>query len=138
MMKIFTLSAYETSAEAFFSTLQKKQTDLVLDVRKKNTSQLCGFTKGKDLAYFVPVITGADYVHDLLFAPSDGLLEDYLKHRIDWLTYKEKYQKEMQAKDAAACFHEKYKKYRSVCLLGTAVRKRKSHSEALLELLQEK
>jgi hypothetical protein len=58
--KIFLLSAYETSAADFFQTLVRNKADLMLDVRQGNTSQLCGFTKKKDLAFFVPQLTGAD------------------------------------------------------------------------------
>ena len=81
MAKIYTLSAYETSAQEFFSSLRRHQTDLVLDVRLKNMNQLCGFTKRKDLKFLVPELTGATYVHDLRFAPEDVLLERYLHHR---------------------------------------------------------
>ncbi|MGN1023019.1 MAG: hypothetical protein ACI4OJ_05945, partial [Lachnospiraceae bacterium] len=61
--EFFTLSAYETSAEAFFTALKDHHTDLVLDIRLHNSNQLCGFTKERDLAYLVPALTGADYIH---------------------------------------------------------------------------
>ena len=60
---VFTLSACETEARKFFETLIGEKTDLVLDVRRRNTNQLCGFTKQKDLEYFVEKMVGASYMH---------------------------------------------------------------------------
>lgn len=51
MQHIFLLSAYEITAAAFFQKLKQERTDLVLDIRLNNTSQLCGFTKEKDLSF---------------------------------------------------------------------------------------
>lgn len=135
MQEIFEMSAYETSAELFFETLKQHQTDLVLDVRLKNSNQLCGFTKRKDLAYLVPAITGAKYCHDLAFAPSDSLLDAYLQHRISWDAYCERYQKEISESHAVDHYQKEYKDYQHVCILGTATRKRRSHSEVLVRLL---
>lgn len=45
MKNLYVLSAYETSAEKFFESLKQFKVDLVLDIRQKNDSQLCGFTK---------------------------------------------------------------------------------------------
>jgi hypothetical protein len=136
-MELFTLSAYETSAEAFFRALQEHHADLVLDVRLRNSNQLCGFTKERDLAYFVPLITGAKYFHDLRLAPYPALLSSYQKHTIDWARYRDGYLKQMKDADTAAYFYQQYGRFAHVCLLGTATKKRRSHSEALLEYLQQ-
>ncbi len=138
MRNIFTLSAYETDAEHFFNLLMKENTDLVLDVRLKNSSQLCGFTKEKDLAYLIPKITNAIYVHDLRFAPSSALLESYLKHAVNWEIYSSSFIKEMKEKDAAALFEDSYEKYQSICILGTATKNRRSHSEVLEKMFSAK
>ena len=61
-----TLSAYETSAEDFFTKLIDAKIDLLVDVRLHNTNQLCGFTKERDLAYFVKTIVGAAYALSLI------------------------------------------------------------------------
>ena len=132
----YTLSAYGTTAGDFFGFLTGHEIDLVLDVRLKNTNQLCGFTKRKDLEYLVPALTHAGYVHDLRFAPAPELLEKYLSHWIDWERYKTEYRVQMEKNRAAEIFKKEYGRYTAVCILGTATRKRKSHSEALAELLQ--
>lgn len=135
MAKIFILSAYETSAQDFFSTLLKQKTDLVLDVRLKNSNQLCGFTKSKDLAYLVPQITGARYIHDLRLAPEEKLLDRYLQHWYSWEAYAKEYKTLLQARKIHSVFQETYGTYNSICLLGTATKKRRSHSEVLAAYL---
>ena len=47
-MDINVLSAYQTTAQDFFDRLKAWSTDLVLDVRLKNTNQLAGFTKQEE------------------------------------------------------------------------------------------
>ena len=131
MQKIYRLSAYETTAAEFFQRVAAEETDLVLDVRLNNSSQLCGFTKKKDLEFFVPKLSGAKYVHDLLFAPDKGLLELYTKKRIGWEEYSDAYDLLLDKRKAMAIYAKKYKDFACVCLLGTQTKKRRSHTEIL-------
>jgi len=133
--KIYTLSAYETSARDFFESLRQHKTDLVLDVRLKNTNQLCGFTKRNDLAYLVPTITGAAYVHDVRFAPNEVDLEKYLHKWCTWDEYRKAYKKQMRKDKMPDLFKKLYGSFKIICILGTATKKRRSHSGALRELL---
>ena len=135
--KVMIVSAYETSAESFFETLRENGVDLVLDVRLRNTNQLCGFTKRGDLAYLVPALTGADYIHDVQFAPTDELLGRYVHGKIGWDEYSDEYRSLMGERGSAEAFEAKYGTYRMVALLGTGTRKRRSHAEALESLLGE-
>lgn len=136
MTEVFALSAYETSAEQFFRTLIARHADLVLDVRLRNSGQLCGFTKAADLAYFVPALTRAAYVSDPLFAPAPALLADYLAKKIDWNGYARGYGALIAERGAAQHFRTAYGRYSAVCLLGTATKARRSHAEALCGLLE--
>ena len=131
MQKIYRLSAYETTAAEFFQRVAAEETDLVLDVRLNNSSQLCGFTKKKDLEFFVPKLSGAKYVHDLLFAPDKGLLDLYTKKRIGWEEYSDAYDLLLDKRKAMAIYAKKYKDFACVCLLGTQTKKRRSHNEVL-------
>ena len=128
MQHIFLLSAYEITAAAFFQKLKQERTDLVLDIRLNNTSQLCGFTKEKDLSFFVSQLTGAAYIHDLDFAPT--------KEHLPWNEYATAYLKLLNQRHGERLWEERYKKYGSVCLLGTETKKRRSHNEVLLDVLQ--
>ena len=99
-MRITTISAYETSADQFFGALESWDVDLLLDTRLKNTNQLAGFTKKNDLAYFVPRLLHADYVHDKLFAPAPTKLERYLHGNIDWDNFAAAYREDMREREA--------------------------------------
>ena len=132
---IFEISAYQTSASEFFDKILQNHADLVLDVRLKNESQLCGFTKRKDLTFFVPKICHAAYVHDRFFTPEPQLLDRYLHHWIQWNQYSAEYRSAMDAKNVVDYFQEHYGNYSCVCLIGTATQKRRSHSEVLRGLL---
>lgn len=135
MKNLYVLSAYETSAEKFFESLKQFKIDLVLDIRQKNDSQLCGFTKKRDLEYFVRTITGAAYVHDLALAPTDELLNPYLKHWTSWEQYENGYQVLMKERNILSHFKTNYDSYSAICLIGTETKKRRSHSEILYSML---
>ncbi len=135
-MRIETISAYETSAEAFFGRLEEWDTDLVLDTRLKNTNQLAGFTKRDDLAFFANRIAHARYEHDTLFAPAPTMLERYLHGNIGWDAYADAYREDMRERDAVSLFFERYGDSASVALVGTATRARRSHVEVLKNMLE--
>lgn len=134
---IYTISAYETSAELFFGKLSLWKIDLLLDVRLKNQSQLCGFTKKTDLAYLVPRLCSAQYIHDVRLAPSAELLDKYIKHSISWEEYSQSYKGELNKQNILADFAGRYGAYKRICLLGTAVKSRRSHTEVLSEMLND-
>ena len=136
-MEINTLSAYQTTAKEFFDKVIGWKSDLVLDVRLKNNNQLAGFTKQEDLEYFTHVIAHAAYVHDLEYAPSKTLLDSYLDDGLPYEDYFSQYEKEMEERNAIPQFFEKYSKYDSIAIVGTATKKRHSHAEELKILLEE-
>lgn len=135
-MEINVLSAYQTTAEEFFDKILGWKADLVLDVRLKNTNQLSGFTKQEDLEYFTHVIAHADYVHDPEYAPSKDLLDEYLDKGMPYEEYFAQYEQEMKERNAIPQFFEKYGKYKSIAIVGTATKKRHSHAEELQKLLE--
>ena len=52
-MEIFTIGFTRTTAEDFFERLKSNRIERLLDVRLNNKSQLAGFAKRDDLAYFL-------------------------------------------------------------------------------------
>lgn len=56
-------------------------------MRLNNTSQLAGFAKRDDLAYFLGEICGAEYHHLPFLAPDQELLDGYKKKTIPWEEY---------------------------------------------------
>lgn len=90
-MKLFTIGFTKKSAEGFFEMLRKSGAKRVVDVRLNNVSQLAGFAKKQDLAYFLEKICGIEYVHLPILAPTKQMLDDYKKQRGSWHAYTEQF-----------------------------------------------
>jgi uncharacterized protein (DUF488 family) len=86
-MKMFTIGFTKKSAKRFFEMLCASGAKRVVDVRLNNVSQLAGFAKKDDLAYFLREICGMDYVHLEALAPTQELLDQYKKLHGDWKIY---------------------------------------------------
>lgn len=86
-MDIFTIGFTKKSAEYFFNLLKKNNIKKIIDVRLNNMSQLSGFAKKNDLAFFLEKICGIDYVHINELAPTKTILEPYQKKKITWEQY---------------------------------------------------
>jgi uncharacterized protein (DUF488 family) len=80
------LQTQKTAAE-FFGTLRRAEIRRLIDVRLNNTSQLAGFAKRADLAYFLAEICGAEYHHQPLLSPDKELLDGYKKKTVAWEEY---------------------------------------------------
>lgn len=89
--KLFTIGFTERTAESFFGALKRAGVARLVDVRLNNVSQLAGFTKKKDLEYFVREICGIPYVHLPLLAPTQAMLDDYKKKKGAWDEYAVKF-----------------------------------------------
>jgi len=89
--RVLTIGFARTTAQNFFGRLEKAGVKKVVDVRLHNTSQLAGFAKAGDLAYFLDKIGGVDYVHAPLLAPTDDMLADYRKRHRDWAYYEARF-----------------------------------------------
>lgn len=86
-MKIFTIGYNQKSAEEFFNLLKQPDLERVIDVRLHNVSQLAGFTKMKDLQYFLREIDALDYLHMVELAPSETIFVAYRRRGGDWGTF---------------------------------------------------
>ncbi|MFL5833994.1 MAG: DUF488 family protein [Solirubrobacterales bacterium] len=87
-MEIFTIGFTRTTAEDFFERLRSNRIERLLDVRLNNKSQLAGFAKRNDLAYFLRELLGADYEHTFLLAPTQDILDDFKKKKeMPWEEY---------------------------------------------------
>lgn len=90
-MKVFTIGFTKKTARKFFELLRATGAKRVVDVRLNNVSQLAGFAKKEDLAYFLKEICGMDYVHLPELAPTQSMLDQYKKERGDWATYEARF-----------------------------------------------
>ena len=90
-MKISTIGFTKKPARRFFDLLRESGVNRVVDVRLNNGSQLAGFAKKDDLAYFLGELCGMEYVHLPALAPTKELLDDYRKRRCDWEAYEDRF-----------------------------------------------
>ena len=63
----------------------------LVDVRLNNISQLAGFAKKDDLAYFLNRICRMKYVYLPELAPTKEMLDAYRKEHKDWKTYERQF-----------------------------------------------
>lgn len=91
MIELYTIGFTGTSAANFFGRLRKAKIERLIDVRLNNVSQLAGFAKKNDLAFFLREICDADYVHELLLAPRDEDLKAVRGGKLSWGEYEQAY-----------------------------------------------
>lgn len=99
MITLYTIGFTQKSAESFFNILRSHQVKRLVDVRISNSSQLAGFAKGSDLAFFVKEICHIPYDHIVDFAPTKELLERWRKQEIVWAEYEEVYKGLLDRRD---------------------------------------
>ena len=90
-MRVLTIGFTKKPARRFFELLRESGAKRVVDVRLNNGSQLSGFAKKEDLAWFLKEICRMEYVHLPALAPSKELLRGYRNGGIDWNTYKTRF-----------------------------------------------
>jgi uncharacterized protein (DUF488 family) len=90
-MNIYTIGFTKKNASRFFELLERTPTRRVIDVRLNNVSQLAGFTKKDDLAFFLKRVAGIDYTYAPLLAPTQSMLDEYKKNGGDWNTYESRF-----------------------------------------------
>jgi uncharacterized protein (DUF488 family) len=98
-MDIYSIGFTHTTAADFFGRLQRHGIGRLLDVRLSNTSQLAGFAKRDDLAYFLRELCQADYEHAPLLAPTQELFEDFKRHHtVAWSAFERRFLELMKAR----------------------------------------
>lgn len=90
-MRILTIGFTKKRAERFFGALSQAGAKRVVDVRLNNVSQLAGFAKKNDLAYFLNLICNIDYRHVPMLAPTKEMLDGYKKRGGSWNDYERRF-----------------------------------------------
>ena len=86
-MRVSTIGFTKKTAQRFFELLRESGATRIVDVRLNTGSQLAGFAKKDDLAWFARELCGVDYLHVPSLAPTKDLLSDYRQKRISWSNY---------------------------------------------------
>jgi uncharacterized protein (DUF488 family) len=90
-LRIFTIGCTRTSAERFFTRLRASGASTLVDVRLSNASQLAGFAKRGDLAWFAHALAGLRYAHRPELAPTAPMLHAYRTASCDWPSYERRF-----------------------------------------------
>jgi len=98
-VEIYTIGFTKRTAAGFFGALKAAGIKQLIDVRLNNRSQLAGFTKRDDLAYFLREVCAADYCHEPLLAPTQEMLDAYKKSKGSWEEYERRFLALMAARE---------------------------------------
>lgn len=135
-MTLFTIGFTKKRAEDFFGLVGASGAKRLVDVRLNNVSQLAGFAKRDDLAYFLKAICGMEYVHLPLLAPTKEMLDEYKKGRDDWTRYEERFHNLM--KDRAIEEAVPRELLADACLLCSEDKPHHCHRRLVAEYLRER
>lgn len=116
-MNIYTMGFTKKSAKDFFSLIKKNDVEMLIDVRLNNQSQFAGFTKGMDLPFFLKELCNCLYCHEIQFAPTKIILDNYKKQLISWSEYEFEFQKLIIRREVSEIFKKKYGNYKNVLFL---------------------
>jgi uncharacterized protein (DUF488 family) len=131
---LFTVGFTGKSAKEFFEILKQAGVRRVVDIRLNNVSQLAGFTKKRDLEYFLRAIADIDYVHEPELAPAKEILDGYKKKKIDWNEYEKGYRNLLEERQPAKRL--KREDFDGACLLCSEPTPEHCHRRLAAEYLQ--
>lgn len=134
--KVATIGFTKSNAENFFEKLLTAGVKKLIDVRLHNTSQLAGFAKADDLAYFLKKIGGIQYVHQPLLAPTDLMLKQYKKEKGDWSVYETSFLALMADRKIETRFDAQM--FDGACLLCSEATPHHCHRRLVCEYLNKK
>ncbi len=135
-VNVSTIGFTKSNAEQFFERLLNAGVKKVIDVRLHNTSQLAGFAKADDLAYFLKKIGGIEYVHQSLLAPVDSILKAYKKEKGDWSVYQGQFLNLMADRKIESRLRPEM--FEGACLLCSEATPHHCHRRLVCEYLNEK
>ena len=135
-MRILTIGFTKKSAEHFFEELRKAGVKRVVDVRLNNVSQLSGFAKKNDLAYFLDKICHVDYVHVPSLAPTKDMLDGYRKRGGSWDQYERGFLELMTERRIEESLEPEI--LENSCLLCSEHKPHQCHRRLVAEYLREK
>ena len=130
-MRIFTIGYAKKSAREFFELIRSNKIDILIDIRLYNSSQLAGFTKNRDLQYFLEEICGCGYIWAAHFAPTPELLNGYKSGNIKWNEYEKIYGELIDTRDNLDFFEDF--SGRKICLLCAEQTSEHCHRRLLAE-----
>ena len=143
-MGVLTIGFKGRSAEDFFTTLKHAVVQKITDVRRKNRSQLAGYTKRPDLIFFLKECFSIANEHVPDFGPSEQLIKEYQnrlgkkkKDDVACNYYLVKYQNEVLSQPTIDRFKQTNKEFTTMCLLCSEKTADRCHRLLLTEYFTE-
>lgn len=136
-MEIYSIGFTKKTAEQFFGILRSNGIKRLLDVRLNNISQLAGFAKREDLAYFLRELCAADYIHEPSLAPTQEMLDAYKKNKGSWDEYEQQFRALMVQRRIEETIDRSLFDVPTVLLCSEATPEH-CHRRLVLEYLEEK
>jgi uncharacterized protein (DUF488 family) len=136
-VKVFSIGFTKKTAAEFFTALRRAEVRRLLDVRLHNSSQLAGFSKRDDLAFFLKELCGAEYLHEPLLTPTPDLLDGYRKKHVSWQEYEPRFRSLLVDRAVEKKIERTLFQLPTV-LLCSEVTATRCHRRLILEYLQEK
>jgi uncharacterized protein (DUF488 family) len=136
-LEIYTIGFTKKTAAQFFGSLKQAGIKRLIDIRLNNSSQLAGFAKKEDLAFFLKEICAIEYIHGPLLAPTQEILDAYKKRKGSWSDYEERFLALMRERRIEESISPELFKVPTV-LLCSEVTAEHCHRRLVLEYLQEK
>lgn len=134
-MIVYNIGYVHKSAKQFFEEIKEHKMEIVIDIRLSNTSQLAGFTKKNDLAYFLEEICGCAYEHRLDLAPTKEMIDGYKSKSIPREEFERRYCKIVRDRGAISDFADKYGEYERIGLLCSGADITSCHQQLLSTML---
>ena len=135
MSTIYTLGFTRKTAEEFFALLQGAGVAYLIDIRLRNRSQLAGFAKQDDLAWFARELAGIEYVHVPDLAPTQELLDGFKKRGGSWEAFEQGFGQLMEERNAYGRFDRKLLR-NNPCFLCSEASPERCHRRLVAESFQ--
>lgn len=134
---LYTIGFTQKPAETFFSLLRANGVRRLVDIRANNTSQLSGFTKRDDLAYFLHGLLGVEYYHMDFLAPTQEIRKANKDSRHGWSTFERLFLALMEARGIVDQVDRAFFTEAPCCLLCSEPTPDHCHRRLVAERLQQ-
>lgn len=135
-VNIYTIGFTKKGAEKFFSLLRSADIERLIDVRIRNRSQLSGFAKRDDLAFFLRELLGVQYDHIEELAPTKELLDEWRDDTIEWSEYEDRFYNLLGEREVEKTL-SKAEFEKNTVLLCSEHKPRHCHRRLVIEYLDE-
>jgi uncharacterized protein (DUF488 family) len=141
-VELHTIGFAGKSAEQFFAALAGSGIQCLLDVRRSNNTLFCGFTRVRDLPFFLERLGGIGYVHEPEFAPSLELLRNYQRRlkkkrgqESAWTEYVARFSEELAVRPVCELYRRHLSGRKRLCLLCAEASPKHCHRRLLAEYI---